>query len=404
MLDGRLALLTLHQRSASLDARERLATVASMARVGPDLVPLLTCHRVEIYATLDASGVSAARRALAARLGTDDRVLDEAEVALDGDAAEHLFRVVTGLESLVVGEGQIVGQVRRAFEGARSGGLDPILSSLFQRALHLAREVRATTELGSVHRSIGSLAVDEGLRNVTDPERATALVVGAGEIGKLAARALASRVERLVIVNRDASRAAELAETVSAEILPLDRIAHGLERADLVISAADTRGTLLTRELLSARAARGTFVLVDIAVPRSVPSDARGLPGVIYRDVDHVVAVEGSIVPDDTLRDAARRCRLEAESFSSWVRERASAGTIRALRARASAISERQLERAMRRLGHLSERDREVVRSLAAGLTHALLHDPTVRLRAQPEAEGAARSLFALDEEASSPS
>jgi glutamyl-tRNA reductase len=390
----RLALLSLHQRSARLDERERLEAIASAAPSGPDLIPLLTCHRVELYAALD--GEPDPRSAFAERLGTDVAELRPAKILTDHEAAEHLMRVVVGLDSLIVGEGQIAGQARRTFDAARGAALDPILSALFQRALHLAREVRATTALGSVRRSIGSLAVDEALRHV-DARRATALIIGAGEVGKLAARALATRVGRLVIANRDRSRAAELAAAIDADILPFERIAEGIELADVVISAADTRGSLLTRDALAARTARRPLVLVDIAVPRSVATDARDLPGLIYRDVDHVAAAEPTVVPDEVVRDAERRCREEAHAFAAWLQERRSADTIRELHARANAIERQQLERAMRRLGHLSERDREVIRSLATGLTHALLHQPTVRLRGRPDEEHVARRLFGLD-------
>ncbi len=398
MVPSRLAVLLLHQRTASLDARERLTEIAAAAASGRDLVRLLTCHRVEAYAAVDDTADP--RAAVAARLGgDDDEVLGEAHVLVDGEAAAHLFRVAAGLDSAILGEVQIAGQIRAAYEAARSGGLDPILASLFQRALHVARTIRATTELGSVRRSIGSLAVDEALRHVPDPMRATALVVGAGEIGKLAARALASRVGRLIVANRDAARAADLAGPIDADTVALDRIADGLDRADVLISAADTRGTLLTRDLLAARAARRPLVVVDIAVPRSVLEEARGLPGITYRDVDHVAAAEASSVPPHAVAAAVERCAAETASFTSWLRERESADTIRALRGRANAIRARQLERAMRHLGHLSERDREVVASLASGLTHALMHEPTVRMRGRPDAERAARSLFGLDGE-----
>jgi glutamyl-tRNA reductase len=353
----------------------------------------LTCHRVEVYAATAPD--EDPRTALAMRLGSRDDALDEAHLLVDADAAAHLFRVAVGLDSAIVGEGQIANQVRRAYGAARGHGLDPTLSNLFQRALHLARTLRSTTPLGSVRRSIGSLAVDEALRHVASPARATALVIGAGEIGKLAARALARRVGHLVIANRDARRAADLAAPIGAMGMGLDGMSGALERADVVISAADTRGTLLTRDLLAPRVARGDLPLVDIAVPRSVAEDARRLAGLIYRDVDDLATVSTS-VPEDVLSDAARRCADEGISFMAWLRERESAGTIHALRERADRIRERQLGRALRHLGHLNARDREVVASLAASLTHALLHEPTVRLRRVPEADGAARTLFGL--------
>lgn len=390
---ARLALLRLHQRTASLDARERLTAIASAVAPGRDVIALLTCHRVEIYAAIPRAGDPKA--ALAERLGSEDPVLGEARVLLDAAAATHLFRVAVGLDSAIVGEGQIANQVRRTYDAARGRGLDPILAGLFQRALHLARMVRATTPLGSVRRSIGSLAVDEALQHVTDPRLATALVIGAGEIGKLAARALAHRIGRLIIANRDAARASELAGSIGAEGIGLDGLAPALERSDVVISAADTRGAVLTRSLLQPRAARGGLAVVDIAVPRSVAEDARTLPGLVYRDVDHL-ATEASTVPEAVVETAERRCADEAASFMAWVRERERVDTIRAVRERADAIQARQLARSLRHLRHLSERDREVVRALAASLTHALLHEPTVRLRRTADAERAARTVFGL--------
>jgi glutamyl-tRNA reductase len=391
----RLALLSLHQRTASIDARERLTSIAQAAPRRADVIALLTCHRVEIYAAI--AGDEDPRATVGERMGTADAVLGETTVLQGRDAALHLIQVATGLDSAIVGEGQIGRQIRRAYDGARGGGLDAILASLFQRALHLAREIRATSELGLVRRSIGSLAVDEALRHVADPTRATALVVGAGEIGKLAARALAKRVGRLVIANRDNARAIELAAVVGADGIGLEALAGALDRTDAVISAADTRGALLTRELLAPRAAQRPLVLVDIALPRSVPEDARDLPGLTYRDVDDL-ATESSAVPPGTIAVAQGRCAAEADAFVRWLVERGSAPTIRAVRERADAIRERQLARAMRRLGHLTDRDREVVEALSRGLTQALLHEPTVRLRGRPDRERAARALFGLDE------
>lgn len=394
MSSARLALLHLHQRTASLDARERLTQVASAVAPRGDVIALLTCHRVEIYAAIPPNSDPNAE--LAERLGSDDPVLGEARIVLDGAAATHLFRVAVGLDSAIVGEGQIANQVRRTYDAARERGLDLILGGLFQRALHLARTVRATTPLGSVRRSIGSLAVDEALRHVADPPQATALVIGAGEIGKLAARALAHRIGRLIVANRDAARASEVAVSIGAEAIGLDELGPALDRSHVVISAADTRGAVLTRSLLQPRATRGGLAVVDIAVPRSVAEDARTLPGLVYRDVDHF-AIEASTVPEEVVAMAERRCADEAASFMAWLRERERVDTIRALRERADAIRARQLARSLRHLHHLSERDREVVRALAASLTHALLHEPTVRLRRSADVEGAARTVLGID-------
>lgn len=385
-----LAALHLHQRVSGLDARERLAERVATA-AAPDLFVLLTCHRVEAYSA--ASGEDA-RAHFSARLGD----IGEADVLSGVAAARHLFRAAAGLDSAIRGEGQILGQLRRAYDAARAAGpLHPLLSEAIQRALHVAREIRAATALGAVRGSVGSVAVDEVVRLISEPARATVLVVGAGEIGKLAARALAQRVGAVVIANRDAARAAAVAADAGASSVALEDLGSALAAADAVISAADTRGSLLTVELLSPRLRRGPLVVVDIAVPRSVAEPARGLPGLVYRSVDDLAAdSEASLGP--SLEEAERRCAAEAEEFVASRRQRAAAATIRALRERAERVRRERLDRALAKLAHLPERDRRVVASLASGLTGALLHEPTLALRRDPARAGDARALFGLGE------
>lgn len=394
MSADRLALLSLHQRDAGLDERERLAAVAQAAPSSGRLAALLTCHRVELYAVVPDGADP--RAAAAELLAADGAILGPATVRTGRDAALHLFRVALGLDSQILGEMQIAGQIRRMYDAARASGTDPVLAALLQRALHLTRTIRAATPLGAVRRSVGSLAVDEALRQVADPLRSRALVLGAGEIGKLAARALAQRVGTLVIANRDAAKAGEIAAPLGARAVPLAEVPRALAGSDVVISAADTRGAVLTRAVLAERLRGGPLAVVDIAVPRSVAAEARELPGLVYRDVDHLASVNAS-VDAEVVALAERRCEAAADAFESWLASRERTVTVRALRERADAIRERQLARALRHLGHLPERDREVVAALASSLTHALLHEPTVRARDGVEGERAARVLFGID-------
>jgi glutamyl-tRNA reductase len=222
------------------------------------------------------------------------------------------------------------------------------------------------------------------------------LVVGAGEIGKLAVRALRSRAGAVVVANRDAARAATLAAEQGATAIPLERIDGALHKAAAVIAAADTRGTVLTPERIRARLARGPLTLVDLAVPRSVPPEARVLPGLRYIDVDGLAAAAGGELDDATLAAVEARCELAADALMGELRARAAAPAISALRRRAEAIRAAHLDRALARLGHLPERDRRIVESLSESLAHALIHEPTVRLRESPEREASARDLFAL--------
>jgi glutamyl-tRNA reductase len=363
-----------HQRDAALDTRERLLGTLSE---GPGRVVLATCHRVEIYETVDRVAPVPEMRTLVA-----------------GEATAHLFRVAAGLDSAIAGEPQILRQVRVAYEAA-TGDLHPMLARLFERALHVGREIRHDTRLGDVRRSVGSLAVDDALRALADPGSATVLVIGAGEMGKLAVRALSRRVARVLVANRDRAGAETAAAMSSAVPLGLEDVPDVLTRTDVVISAADTRGALLTRELLSARLRLGPLVIVDIAVPRSVAEDARELEGLRYRTVDDLAA-ESVDVPASDVARAAERCSREAVAFMREWRERAATEAIRDVRASAESLRQAQLGRALRRLGHLGERDRRIVEALSTGVTNAILHAPTVALREEPTRSESARELFGL--------
>jgi glutamyl-tRNA reductase len=390
-----LGLLRLHQRDAHLNARERFAADVS-ARVGPDLVVLSTCHRVECYVAIPAE-VDALAWMRDRVLGADEDHIPAVEEF--GEAAvRHLFRAAMGLDSVVRGEGQILGQLRDTYDGARRRfSLAPVLSDVIQHALHIARDMRSSSSLGQVQGSVGSLAVDTLVACLPDPATATVLVVGAGEIGKLAARALAARVGTVRIANRDVSRAQELAASIGATAQGLDDLERAVGDADAVISAADTRGAVLTEELLVRRLARGPLVLVDIAVPRSVGERARSLPGLTYRSVDDLGS-GGGAARDDDVALAEQRCTEEAQGFIRSRAGRAAAPTIEALRQRADAIRQKQLDRAFSKLTHLDARDRGVVEALADGLTGALIHRPIVSMREDPTRQDVARALFGLDD------
>jgi glutamyl-tRNA reductase len=352
---------------------------------------LVTCHRVEVFACLhkdvDArdwlSGVSEASVARA-----------EVVVRRDGEAVTHLFRVAAGLDSAIAGERQILGQLRRAY-AARETPLPSLLSAAVERALHHGRLLRAQTALGSVTRSIGSLAVDELLRHVPEPAAATILVVGAGEIGKLAIRALRRRVGHILVVSQTGESAERAAAVVGGEAAALADIAPATDAADGVISAADTRGTVLTADLLRARVARRALVVVDIAMPRSVAADARVLKGLRYRTVDDLGS-EATVSPD-VIASCEQACRVAAAKFIDESAARDAAPVIAALHARADGLRRRQLDRALAKLGHLNDRDREVVAGLAQALARGLLHEPTAALRMKPSRAGAARDLFGIE-------
>ena len=389
-----LGVLRLHQRDANIDARERFAAFAA-SRSGSDLLVLATCHRVECYVAIPPQ-VDEQAWMRDRVLGTKGSHLPV--VVETGEAAvRHLFRAAMGLDSVVRGEGQILGQLRATYDAARERfPLDPVLSEVIQHALHIARGVRSSTSLGQVRCSVGSLAVETVVACLPDASVATVLVIGAGEIGRLAARALISKVGTVRIANRDAARARELASAIGAIGGGLDDLDRAMGDADAVISASDTRGALLTEELLERRLARGPLVLVDIAVPRSIAEPARSLPGLTYRSIDDLASAGGSASDHDVVL-AEERCVEEAKGFMRARNGRAATPTIEALSKRADAIRQAQLGRAFSKLTHLAARDRRVVEALADALTGALIHDPIVTLRDDPSRQDAARALFRLD-------
>lgn len=384
-----IAVARVHHASADLDEREVFASLVGALAPSGAFIPLLTCHRAELYAAVeDEVDPAGWFRSLLGQLPPG------VQVATGPEAAFHLFRVAAGLDSAIAGERQILGQIRTAYDLARPVSPRSELAALFERALRLGRDLRRSTSLGKARTSLGSLAVAAALSRVREPRQARVVVLGAGEMGKLAARALSHRVADVVIVNRDVGRASALAADSGAAALPLAALGSALDRADVLISAADTRGAVLTRPLLEPHAARG-LVVVDIAVPRSVAPDARGLFGPRYVTVDHLVAPEDALGPAERAA-CEERCAMEADVLVAELRGREAGAAIASLRERADEVRRRQLARALARLGHLSERDRNVVEAFSTALTNALIHEPTTALRGSPDRVPAARALFRL--------
>ena len=378
---------SLHQRDAPIAARERLAASVPRA-VERGALGLVTCHRVEVFACVPTNSD------LRAWLGESGDLIDAVTIRTGTAAVSHLFRVAAGLDSAIAGERQILGQLRRAY-AARGTRLHWLLSRAVERALHHGRLLRAQTALGSVTRSIGSLAVDELLRQVSGTTSATVLVIGAGEIGKLAVRALRRRVGRILVVSRSGDSAERAAAAVGGEAIALADVARGIDAADGIISAADTRGSVLTARALGARVARRPLVVVDIAMPRSVPANARSLPGLSYRSVDDLGS-EATVSPL-VIAACEDACRIAADTFVKDSAARDAAPVIAALQARADGIRQRQLDRALAKLGHLSQRDRDVVASLAQAVARGLVHGPTTALRLKPSRAAAALELFGIE-------
>jgi glutamyl-tRNA reductase len=411
----RLVLVGISHRTAPVEVRELVAVppqaIGELARVlaGEDgeAVVLSTCNRTELYVAHDEPEV-ALERADAALAGLSTFADLPAYRLHDAAAALHLFRVAGGLDSMVPGEGEILGQVRTAYEAGATG---PLLDRLFRQALHAGKKVRTETAIGESPASVSSAAAVLAAQVFDDLRGRRILVIGAGKISELTARSLASRgAEISFVANRTLDRAAELAKAFGGEPLPLDRVPEELVRADVVVSSTSAPGFVLDREAVanSLRARRGRpLFLIDLAVPRDLDPAIHELDGCYLYDIDDLEAVVAETVAGRR-REAVRAEEIvaeEAERFRAWHASRDVVPAIASLRARAEEIREAELRKAESLLGRLDEGQRSAVESLTAQIVNKLLHLPTVRMKqAAAAADGviyadAVRHLFGLEDE-----
>jgi glutamyl-tRNA reductase len=377
-------------RHAPLELRERLYLADGHAvGLAKELsgVVLSTCNRTEIY--LEGGDPAVAQSALEHHSGLElEDVLASWE---GGEAVEHLFRVAAGLDSLVPGEAQILGQVRLAYEAALSAGATtPVLNRLFEDALHTGKRVRTEAKLAEMPESVAASAVDLAERELGSLDGKRALLFGAGRMSELAARDLRGRGAEVVISSRTLESAQELADRVGGRAAPFDAVAVELTEADLVISATRCPYPILHAEAVQARTK--PLVLVDIAVPRDLDPAIGELEGCTLYDID---ALGGGLVGrEEDVREAERIVAEEAARFAEWQRSRVAAPAIAALRRHAEEIRAEELARAEPRLAELSERERKAVETLTSQIVNKLLHEPTVR--AKEAGSEPLRDLFAL--------
>ena len=412
-------------RSAPLELLERLAVEperrpkALAHLVGKDHVTegvvLATCNRVEVYAAVTRfhGGAVDLRRYLAEFHHLDPQDLTGQLYDYYDDAAvRHLFAVAAGLDSMVVGETEVLTQVREAFAAAkREGSVGPVLSSAFQRAIRTGRRVRAETAIGSQLASTVSVGLDVLRARLGTLAGRRALVVGAGKMGRLAGRALlAEGVGQLVIANRSAARAATLAGDLDASWVPLGAIEDELAGADLVVaSTAAVAPTVEAGAVAAALARRGgrQLAMLDLGVPRDIDPAVRLLPGVALADLDGLRAVlesSGGAASAEVAK-VTELVKADVAAYLAWLRMARLGPTIRAMRARAEQARQHELSRAAPRLAGLDERQADAVEALTRGLVNKLLHDPVVRgkaLAAGPDGDLYARTmreLYGLDED-----
>ena len=461
MTGGELLALGVSHKTAPLELRERLALPEGRAAaVLADLtareeiheaVALSTCNRTELYLVVtDAvAAESAVLGVLARQADTRPTELADSLYALrDLDVARHLFQVAAGLDSMIVGEAEIQGQVKRSYELALVEGMTgPIANRLFRDALAAGKHVRTETGVGRSRVSIATVAAELACRGLgvgptaeatdgrcpasgatgdaascpADADGAASptptgdlsdrrvLVIGAGEQGERTAQALKDRGAHAVFVaNRHYDRALGLAERYSGSAVPLDELPAELALADIVVSCTSSPHQLVGREelalVLDGREDQ-PLVVIDIAVPRDIDPSVRDLPGVTLYDMDDL---EQEVARNISVRQAeAERAQAligrDVERFEGWLASLEVLPTIRGLRERADAIVQQVLAENAPRWESLSDADRERVAAMSRALVARLFHEPTMRLRDGAEDESSymhvavLRELFGLD-------
>lgn len=326
------------------------------------------------------------------------------------DAARHLFRVTTGLESMIIGEAEIQGQVKRSYELALvEGATGPVLNHLFRGALAAGKRARTATAVGEKGVSVSSVAVELAQRSLGDLGSRRVLLVGAGETSELTARALAARgVEAVFIANRRHNRAIGLAEHFGGEAVRIDEMPVQLERADIVVSTTNSPHNIIERgelELVMKAREWRPLLMIDLAVPRDIDPACREIEGVNLHDVDDVQAL---VERNASGRQAEARLAegiLDAElaRFERWLGSQEVTPTVAALRGRADRIVEQVLAENQHRWQSLSDDDRERLGLMAHAVASRLLHEPTLRLKGLADREDSylqvsvIRELFGLD-------
>jgi glutamyl-tRNA reductase len=416
-----LLLVGLDHHSAPVELRERLSVegdeLAALLRALheeplAEAVVVSTCHRLEVYAI--SADTERAERAIMERLAAplavaSDSLMESLYTKTGAAVGRHLARVAAGLESVVIGESQIQGQVADALQAAHAARTSgPHLARLFSTALHAGKRARSETAVGRHSLSVGHAAAQLVARELGDLAGRRVAVVGAGEMAALAMQALRARgASDLSVVSRTYERAHALAGRYQAMASSWSERAQALMSAHAVVVATRAPHLLLRAEDFAQEASDACLVVVDISVPRAVDPAVRSLTGLRLYDIDDLQAIvaDHQSLQREEIALVEEIVEQELTEYLAWERSRYVAPVITALRQQAEVVAQAELERALRRAPELDEREQEIVREMAHRIVNKLLHSPTVTLK-ERAARGehraylhAARNLFALGED-----
>jgi glutamyl-tRNA reductase len=415
--------LGVSHKTAPLALRERLSLPEGRAAgvlrelvahaTTHEAVAISTCNRTELY-LVTSDPVDAENEALGVlsrQAGIrPTELLGHVYSLRDGEAVRHLFEVAAGLDSMIVGEAEVQGQVKRAYEMALVEGVTgPVSNRLFRDGLGAGKRVRTETAIGRSRVSVSSVAVELAQGALGDLSSRRVLIIGAGETGELTARALHEHgVATVFVANRRYDRAIGLAERFDGHAVRFEELPAQLAAADIVVSSTGSPHTLVGRDEMDAvmgLRAGSPLLLIDIAVPRDIDPAVRELPGVTLYDMDDL---QRQVARNLSVRQAeASRARTiveeEAQRYEAWLGALQVVPTIAAMRERGEAIVDQVLRENEHRWESLGDADRERVAQLARAVVSRMLHEPTVRLKQAADDDTghvyvqALRDLFGID-------
>jgi len=399
-----LILLGINHNTAPIEVRERLAIASSRLADATralahqpgirEALILSTCNRVELLTVQDSTQTSTAEKPATLRFLYEYLNIPVTDLQphiyefREREAIRHLFRVASSLDSMVVGEPQILGQVKDAYSAAREvGAVSTTLEGLLQRAFTVAKRVRTETQIGSSSVSIASVAVDLARKIFDSLEGKTVLLVGAGKMSELAARHLIQQgAASILVANRTQSRAEQIAQEFNGQVIPFDRLYEQADRADIVITSTGAPQKIFSRshgqQFLHRRRNRPMF-FIDIAVPRDVDPSMNEVEGCFVYDIDDLQQVAQANLADRGKEAEAAEAIVtrEVDKFQLRLQSRGAVPAILSLQQNAEAIRESELAKAAKRLGSLTPDQQAAVEALTRSLTAKLLHPQLVALR-----------------------
>ena len=424
MAEANLILVGVNHKTTPVEIREKLAFTKGKIEESvdrllnfPDIIEhtiLSTCNRVEIYARANGqnSAIQSIKQFICDFHGLSAVQLEEHFYSYSNEAAiEHLFRVSSSLDSMILGEAQILGQVKDAYSLAkdlRSTGL--VLNQLFEKAFSIAKKVREETGIAERSVSISSAAVELAQKIFDDLENHTVMLVGTGEMAELAAKHLISYgVKTVYVTSRTYERAANLARTLNGSALDFEAFKNELYRADIVITSTSASRFIITKNMVEKaiheRKNKPIF-FIDIAVPRDIEPDVNDLENVYLYDIDdlHVVVSANMKEREKESENAMHLISQEVNKFNNWLGTLDAVPTIVEIRKRVENIGNQEMERTLKKIPHLSEEDKKIIYQMKNSMINKILHKPTIKLKQKTQSEDghvylkAIRHLFHLDD------